>query len=354
MSRYRYLLVIGMVVATFAFTGSTRAQQATQSVPAPACSTPSASGLPTPPGFVHRPAEPAARLASSVPTTNTTLSPRAAAHQPASGCCGGTNNYWAYQEIANPQGSTGTSTYSGTYLSIDGENDNPAGMPGNIYQWIGSYETVDNLFIQDGLAVLPNNVFEFFAYQQTGSTGGLPVTCYLGTPSFDYGGGPQGCLAPISAFHTSPGNYAGVALCQAGQTIYFNIYTDSWHTFMSTTDPNTAANGFGPAFLVQEYAALPSSSDITTLVSSDNPPLKMREHYEYVWQTVAGVTSYVTTLTAGFDYYQLRGTSPQSYGGPDPVCPPFEQFATNYGSYTSYFVGTWGDSHCPSAGAAII
>lgn len=344
---------MGIVVAIFAFTDSTRAQQVTQTSPASTCATANSQGLPTPPGFVHRPAAPGNRLASSTPITSRMLSPAEATHQPASTCCGGTDNYWAYQEIASSQGISGTSTFSGTYLSIDSENDNPAGMPGNIYQWIGSYETVDNLFIQDGLAVLPNNVFEFFAYQQTGPTSGLPVTCYLGTPSWDYGTGPQGCLAPISAFHTSPGNYAGVALCQVGQRIDFNIYTETWRTFMSVTDPNVDANGFSQASLVQEYTTIPHAPDITTLVSLDNPALNMREHFEYAWQTVGGATSYVVSLTSGFDYYQLHGTNPQSYSGPDPVCPPFEQFGRNYGSYTSYYAGNWGDSRCPAPGSGL-
>jgi hypothetical protein len=159
MSRFGAILVFGMVISTFAFNGSIRAQQVASPRRASASATPAAPPNlpppPVPPGFVSPPPPPALHKVSSPPITNRYLTPAQAASLPKPTCCSGDGYAWAYQETAYPLGlPSGNYVYDGTNSVIDGQNDNPSGMPGSIYQWFGAFETGDNLFIQVGFTVV--------------------------------------------------------------------------------------------------------------------------------------------------------------------------------------------------------
>lgn len=370
MTRYRSLLVIVAAIASFCFTGSTRAQQASSLMLTSLAAIPGPPAPPpTPPGFVHHPVPPGNHVTSSPPIVNRVLTPQEAAHQPPpASCCGGSGNYWTYQEIAYPTGNAGTTTYSGTEIYIDPQDDNPvepAGtpqMPGNIYQWIGTNEVPDGLFIQVGIAVLPGNAFYFFAYNQLPGQAlqGQPVNCDpnhagLGaTQSYNYANNAQGCLAPIGNFNnTTAGYYADLALQQVGQTIEFWVYAESqaqtwqWYLLMSLTD-STAGAGFQATSLTEEYTAQPNSPDITALLSYPYP-LNMRGYFEFAWQNTTAGSAFTTTQNAYYSYRELPSPPQPSYSGPNPVCPPFQQFATYPSpSYSSYYVGNWAsNASCP-------
>lgn len=97
-------------------------------------------------------------------------------------CCYAPNAQWTYQEVAYPQGITGQSSGSGTYIYLDPNDNNASPLTGGMYQYIGSFLTSDRLFIQIGLSVEsqppPGNAFGFFAFNSTpGTLTGLPVTC---------------------------------------------------------------------------------------------------------------------------------------------------------------------------------
>jgi hypothetical protein len=119
---------------------------------------------------------------------------------------------------------------------------------------------------------------------------------------------------------------------------------------MSVDDPNSS--GFSPAFATQEYSAGAGAPGITTLVYSYNPPINMQEEYLFVWHnTSSGGQYFTTSQEALLQYFEYGG---QTYSGPNPVCPPMEQFAQNDGTYSPYYVGNWGESNdCPASGTPI-
>ena len=249
-------------------------------------------------------------------------------------------------------------------------------MTGAIYQWIGSYEIPDHLFIQVGYGVGQGNAFEFFAFNDKGCltqsqgcspVGGYPVTCDLAsgaTPSFEEGYGPQGCLIPITAYNASVGTVAtDFELVQSGSNIYFEIFANStWHTLMTITDPGSV--GFQPAYVTQEYSEpanlSPPPPEIWTLVTVDG--VNMRADYEFVWHNnLTGGLYYTRSQTSEWDYYQWGGAPPQEpyCTSPtpcaNPVCPPLEQYAESAGTYDPYFAGNWGNNppNCPLNGTVM-